>query len=326
MVRCQVSGGFHNFGHPVSHDTPQICMKSLKLTKKLRKRKRTKRQFLAVYDRTGHIMMMTDLEVHEKVAKHQILRKKCSFILFYLSKKHANTLKHLKAHLNISHHPVRFPFTISPRDSFAHSINQRIWWLCELVVVHDDIFDLFPDLWVSNVPKSSKINIGLVNKHAIHEAIHQVGNKMPFHCVTPNLVWRFVGAIQTWILPIKKNVNIPVHTKAKRSSNHWWINVILLMEDIPNNHLGYRKPCKEWDKQINYLSTSAGFPPLTVLDHAGQGAILALYSCHSNLFVPCADSQCSVLSGPHIHRVQNVRCLDSVAILQPFHSLHPMGV
>ena len=40
---------------------------------------------------------------------------------------------------------------------------------------------------------------------------------------------------------------------------------ILLMEDIPNNHLACVKPCRNpVDNGINYISTGAGFLPSTV--------------------------------------------------------------
>ena len=62
-------------------------------------------------------------------------------------------------------------------------------------------------------------------------------------------------------------VNLEIHHKHQPSTcsskNSDWLGIMgiltsLLMEEIPNNHLGCIKPCKSWD-----LSTGAGFLPST---------------------------------------------------------------
>ena len=40
---------------------------------------------------------------------------------------------------------------------------------------------------------------------------------------------------------------------------HSWVHAILLMEEIPNNHLGCTKPSKWWDKLPNGPETGAAF-------------------------------------------------------------------
>ena len=72
---------------------------------------------------------------------------------------------------------------------------------------------------------------------------------------------------------IFQNTIFGEHSKTSRGAHlrgeHVQFEDILLMEEIPNNHLGCIKPV---NNGINYLSTGAGFQPSTVF--------------HQDLYIP----------------------------------------
>ena len=64
--------------------------------------------------------------------------------------------------------------------------------------------------------------------------------------------------------------------KAKTNIYSFIHAILLLMEEIPNNHLGWTKPCKQWDNRITYQlvgrissinSSSLNFSPGSLSDH-----------------------------------------------------------
>ena len=78
--------------------------------------------------------------------------------------------------------------------------------------------------------------------HCLTQMLHV--EIIDLHCVQTGLhSWRNVG-------------NYVLH------GGMWVTPVILLMAEIPNNHLGCMKPYKQWDKLPT--STGAGFQPSTV--------------------------------------------------------------